>query len=259
MYKTQRHREVYLYAGLLATFANIKSQGFRQKDVKFYIELLSNWMESTFKGPGIELQNTQIQRFLDQLCKEHVLKKSHSKTPPLYTMPPIGTLEIITRLVTLDLSKDLEDFIFLFHFIKLYSNKMEQLLLDGRDQLPKSYILEMKHLLNPENLLELQIQKINLEIEKLDERINDAQKMSELAKSLFKQNNNIDDVVQKMEELYPYQLNYQKKMGVLFKELSDDIKYLEMSSAPQLRAETLWGPLKQFYQSYRHILLSLSK
>lgn len=80
-----------------------------------------------------------------------------------------------------------------------------------------------------------------------------------MAENLFSQKMDINEIVLKIEQTYPYQLNYQKKMGILFKELTDDIKYLEIKTAPKLRAKTLWIPHKKFYQSYLDILIRLQE
>ncbi|MCP4911601.1 MAG: hypothetical protein GY909_00670 [Oligoflexia bacterium] len=240
---------LFINAALLATHAN-SSDGFRQKDVKFYIELLTNWMETSFRGFGLDIQNTQVQRILKDLSAEGILKEELVNKRPRYHFTSVGLLEITTRLVSDDSLMDLHNFYFLYHVVSLYSGKMEELLVRQRDSLPKSYKIEIKHLLNPANLIDRQIQRVNKEIDKLESRIKDAYKMSEIAEGMIKKEKPLSEIVLKIESLYPYQLNNQKKMSELFNTLSSDVQYLEITEAPKLRAKTLWEPLLKDYQSY---------
>ena len=114
---------LYINAGLLATHANTGDHGFRQRDVKFYIELLVNWMDVSFTKGGLEIQNTQIQRQLESLTKEGLLVKKLHKNTPYYSFSSIGLLEITNRLVKDDCLEDLTNFYFLFHFVHLYAFK----------------------------------------------------------------------------------------------------------------------------------------
>lgn len=81
---------------------------------------------------------------------------------------------------------------------------MEELLVRQKDSLPKSYKIEIKHLLNPSNLIERQIQRVNKEIDKLESRIKDAYKMSEIAEGMIKKEKPLSEIVLKIESLYPY-------------------------------------------------------
>ena len=240
---------LFINSALLAAHANNKD-GFRQKDVKFYIELLTNWMETSFKDFGLEVQNTQVQRILKTLNEEGVLKEGTENGRPVYWFTSVGLLEITTRLVSDDSLFDLHNFYFLFHMVMMYSSKMEEQLFSQRGSLPKSYQLEIKHLLNPKNLIERQTQRVNKEINKLRDRIDEAYKMSEVAEDMMKKEKPISEIILKIETMYPYQLNNQKKMSELFKSLSPDVQYIEITEAPKLRAKTLWEPLLREYVNY---------
>ena len=248
---------LFIHAALIACHANQSNQGFRQKDFKIYVELLSNWMETSFQGAGIEVQNTQIQRLLDSLVAEGLLKKVVRKKIPFYFFTSIGLLEIVTRLVSYDSQFNLQNFFFLFHFVSLYSGKMENLLIGEKDFLPKSYQLEIKHLLNPKNLVDKQKQSLQLEMSKLKDRIDEAYKMTDLAQKYLKADLPLSQVIAKVEAKYPYQLNNQKRMSEMFRELSPDVQLIEISEAPKFRAETLWEPLLLNYLHYMKVLNTL--
>ena len=72
-----------------------------------------------------------------------------------------------------------------------------------------------------------------------------------------RQKMSMDEIVHKMEKTYPYQLNNQKKLKDLFKELDPEIQFIEITEAPRMRAKTLWSPLLAYYEEYLSILNEL--
>lgn len=252
-----KNYSAYINSALLACHASFDESGFRQKDLKFFIELFTNWMDSRFDGPGLEIKNTQVQRILEDLKKENLLKKTVKNQRPHYRFTPIGLLEIASRFVSVDLTKELEDFFFLYHFSKLYSEKLFNLVSKEKGFLPPSYEIELRHLLKTDNILERQKKQLALEIEKLEDRINEAFKMSEMGERLKRQHIPLDEIVKKVSSTYPYQLNSQRPMGMLFNTLSADVKLFELTTAPKYRAQTLWQPLLSHYKNYLGILETL--
>jgi hypothetical protein len=79
---TQSAYEPYFIAAILAAQFQFQKKGFRQKDVRFLIELFTNWMESTLGEVTLPLQNVQISRYLTHLCKNDIAKKLRGKNPP---------------------------------------------------------------------------------------------------------------------------------------------------------------------------------
>ena len=85
-------------------------------------------------------------------------------------------------------------------------SKMSEILFE-QENLPPSLKLEVKHLLNPNSLLENRIEDLKFKIKKLELRMSEAKKMSALGNKLFEQGKKLPEIVQKMEKKYPYQLN----------------------------------------------------
>ena len=108
---------VFINAALIASYSSFGEEGFRQKNLKFFLELFTNWMETSFAGPGPEVQNTQISRTLSKLTEEGILKYSKESGHPLYSITSIGLLEIVTRLAGKNCQHELDSFFFLFHFV----------------------------------------------------------------------------------------------------------------------------------------------
>lgn len=249
--------QVYINTAILAAYLNLSDKGFRQKDVKFYIELLSNWMESTFSEHGIIIQNTQVQRILNELVLENILVKTNQGKNPYYNIKPIGLIELLNRIVSSDMSSNLEDFFFLYHIVTFYNEKLEMLLDKDQITLSQSYRTEFKFLLNKKLILEKQKQSILKEIEKLEIRIKEAKRMTEVANDLKKKGKSLNEIIKVISTNYPYQLNNQKIMMDLFKELRSDIQMHEITDGPLLRAQTLWEPLLSYYKNYMNILNTL--
>lgn len=238
----------YIHAACLAAHANQNGDGFRQKDLRFFLELLLNWMETTYQDRQINIKNTQIQRILQQYVADGLIKQATHKKKPHYSFTTHGLLEITTRLVDLSRLNDDQDFFFLFHFVSLYSSKMAELLM-AQSHVPKSLMLEVQHLLNPANILKRRIEELELKIAKLKIRMQEAEQMSKLGNQLFKKGRKLSEIVEQVESKFPYQLNNQKRMQDLFKDLSADIQFIEITDAPNYRKETLWEPLHQYYQA----------
>lgn len=255
-----KNNGIFINAAIIGAYANSMASdtGFRQRDIKFYIDLLSNWMETTIPSGVLNIQNTQIQRILDSLVTEGFLRKTQKNDVPYYGLKSLGLIEIVSRLVEDDGMENLDQFFFVYHFVLLYSSKMNSMLLEKNNTISKAYQLEVENLLNSKNLVQRQIEKIQFKIVRLEDRINECRKMSKLAKGYFEKNLPLKTIVEKIEKLYPYQLNNQKNMNELFAELSPDMQLIELTEAPAMRADSLWEPLLNHYKSYLNILKSLA-
>ena len=250
---------LFVNAALIANHANNTAIDFRQKDIRFFIELLSNWMETEMEGHCLDVQNTQVQRILDQLTNEGVLNRKVILGKPHYSFTSTGLLQIISRLVSGNSCEDMQSFFFLYHFVTLYSDKMQDLLLNNKNNFRKSYTIEIKHLLDPQILIQTQKRKIILNIEKLEARITDAKEMTKASRKMLAKGMNTDAIIKEIESIYPYQLNNQRKMTELFKSFSPDIRLLEITEAPEFRAKTLWEPLIEHYRTYLKNLENLEE
>ena len=56
--------QLFVATAVVAAHANVSKGGFRQRDVKFWIELFSNWVESALPAEVLEVQNNQILRYI---------------------------------------------------------------------------------------------------------------------------------------------------------------------------------------------------
>ena len=93
----QTTNEPYFLAAVLAAQFQFQKAGFRQKDVRFLIELFSNWMEASLGDVTLPVQNVQIARYLEQLTASGVAKKLRGKNPPRYELSRPGMGKLIRK------------------------------------------------------------------------------------------------------------------------------------------------------------------
>ena len=86
-------------AAAIAAHARFSSRGFRQKDLRFLLELFWNWVESAMVGPSIAIQNVQIARYLDTLAQEGFAKRLAGGKSPRYRLTRVGLLECLGQIV----------------------------------------------------------------------------------------------------------------------------------------------------------------
>lgn len=249
-------QRIYLAASLCALHINSGSQGFRQRDVKFYFSLFTNWMES-YLGSRVFLQNTQIQRYLDNQVKRGILQKSKSKTPS-YSYKNTALLNLIEEITTINPEDHLELFFFQLHLLDLYKDVLFEAAVKEKLNLTPNLTLELKYLLDRKVFISKQRSRIQKEIERLNARKNESILMSKLADKLFSSGKPFDKVVKAIEAEYPYELNNYVKMTELFPKLHPSIRKAELTTNVKKRADLLWGSLFQMYEDYLKRLDAIS-
>ena len=105
--------------------------------------------------------------------------------------------------------------------------------------------LEIHQLLDLGSFVERQQHLLVREIAKLNLRIADCRKTSELAKQLKAKGVAPDALLRVIQEKVPYQLNDQKPMADLFKETPGENWMWEMEVGSEKRASRIFLPLKE--------------
>lgn len=248
-------KKIY-YAATIATWLNREEKGFRQKDVKFYLDLTIDWMEATPFSKNITVSNTQMMRFLNELVEKQWLSKK-TQTVPVYTFNNKYFMELIKETLTIDEDDPYEFFFLQYHLASVYRETLSELLFIRGIGLSRGQKLDLDHLLNARYLLRTQKERIEKEIQKLTLRRKEVEKMIVMAHTEFKAGHDAIVVAQKIESKYPYQLQYQKKMSKTFEELHPKLRVLELTLNSEKRLATLWGPMEEFLQSYLKVLSQL--
>ena len=93
-----RHR-VLFDAAAIGAHARFSTRGFRHIDLRFLVELFSNWLECALEGPSLAVENTQIARYLAGLAQEGLAKQLGGQAQPRYRLTRVGLVENLTGLV----------------------------------------------------------------------------------------------------------------------------------------------------------------
>lgn len=244
-------------ASVIAAHANAKAEGFRQKDVKFMLDLLCNWLESSLGLSKIKIQNVQILRFLQSLVGEGYVKVKGKRQQSFYRLTRGGFVSLIERVVSLERALTPEEFFFTFYFIESYKEKiLEMIDLEGKEY-PYSMKLEVNELLNTKTLLEREIKRTKKIIKELEAVIFDARGAAELTRTCLKKNVPYNEIVKKWELQFPYGLNSQRPLSELFKEISPDIAKWEFEKGNMQRVTLLWEPIRIMKEGYLSQLLDI--
>ncbi|MCB0345989.1 MAG: hypothetical protein KDD66_12790 [Bdellovibrionales bacterium] len=252
----QRH-ELFVASGIIAAHSTFESDGFRQRDLRFFIELFSNWVEITLDGLTLELNNTQVARYLSNLCDEGYARRVTRKGHPRYHLTRTGVLEMLRRISERQYLPSPEHMFFLNYFVRNYGPRIQALVEKQGSKFPLELRLEVEELLNIDAILAREEDRANRELQKLDARIRDGSKTSAMAKKLITGDQDIDSAVVEIEKHFPYELNSQKPLTELIAALPDWQKEWELKSGAMLRAQQIWLPTRSMLLAYIQILKRL--
>ncbi len=209
--------EVFVAAACMASHANAPAEGFRQRDVKFLIELFSNWVESPLFHSEVSLNNTQVSRYLDLLAEGGYAWRTTKRGAPLYRLSRVGFLDLLNRILPGNRFIRAEQFAFIYYFLVNYRDRILRVVESEGKQFPTAIRLEVEALLDIATLVGDQLRYAELELKKMDEQIRDSKKGALLARDLFSAGHATASVAREVEKVYPYQLNSQKPLSQLMK------------------------------------------
>lgn len=252
----QRH-ELFVAAGVLAAHSTYERDGFRQRDVRFFIELFSNWVEITLDAMTLELNNTQVARYLAATCDEGYARRFTRNRQPRYHLTRTGLIEMLRRIVTREHFPSPEHVFFLNYFVRNYRPRIQAMVESQGKKFPLALRLELEGLLDIETFLHAEEDRANRELQKIDARIRDGSKTSALAQELLAAGKPIEEVVREVERHFPYELNSQKPLTELIAVLPDWQKKWELETGAMLRAEQIWLPTRTMLLGYLQVLKRL--
>jgi hypothetical protein len=246
--------ELYVATGTIAAHSNSAVEGFRQRDVRFLLELFSNWIESALPGHVIEVQNTQVSRYLQDLILEGFAKKVTRKGPPKYRLTRPGLIALLERITNSPPPSRREDFLFLFYFVKTYRPRILALIEAEGRQFPHALRIEIEELLDSTNLLATESRRVASEVEKLKVRIRDAKSTIKEIRALSDQDLSTEQIIAQVEQLYPYELNSQKPLSELMADIPEESRLWELDRGNIQRIDVLWGPSLELLIAYAKVL-----
>lgn len=229
-----------LSGGLLATCINAQKSGFRQRDAKFYIELIMNWLSYGLTEPAPILANMQISRLLVECTDNGLLKLKKTKSVPNYYFTRAGIIEFISRLRLAANSYKPEYFSFLIYFIDTYAERVKEVILNNGAKMPPALLIEVESLLEKKEIIKDRLRWIDTEILKLEERIKSSVESSLYAKQILQKGSSIRDVANQIEERWPYSLNSMKSFSSVIMDLDPKYQEWELKEGGVLRSKLIW-------------------
>jgi hypothetical protein len=239
-----RRYEQLIAAACVAAHANASEPGFRQRDVRFLSELFANWISHSVDAEATTLANTQVQRYIEQLVVDGYARVSMRGARPSYRLTRIGLIELLGRLVPGARYVQPEQFAFVYYFIKNYRQRLIAVVETEGKQFPQAVRLEIEALLDYTTLVRAQLRAAELELQKLEQRLQDSEQSGALAARLLKRGEPLSVVAAEIERLHPYELNSLKPLSELMAEIPPDLARWELETGAQRRAADLWVPVK---------------
>jgi hypothetical protein len=225
--------ELFAATAVLAAHASNPQSGFRHRDVRFLIELFSNWVESALRGSALAVQNTQVARYVSMLAAEGFARRVSRKGYPVFRLTRLGLIELVSRIVGRNYLDHREHFFFLCYFVKNYRPR-----------------LELDILMDVSALVARETDAAKQELAKLDERIHDALSTSAYVEDALRKGKAMEEVVREVEKLYPYELNSQKPLSQLIFEIPPDMRGWELQRGNKLRVHEVFRPTRALLAGY---------
>ena len=249
--------ELFVATATIAAHATYSESGFRQRDVRFYIELFSNWVELSFEKYSLNVQNTQLLRYLDGLVESSLAKRISKKSPPLYRLTRAGFVDLISRVVNRSYISQPEHFFFLQYFLKNYRELLLTLVASAGPEFTNIDRVEIDSLLDTKKLIQKELEEVRKGIERQKIRIADANSTAQHVTKATRQDKPLATIVKEVEKAYPYELNSQKPLSELIGQIPENQKLWELTQGNQARVKEIWSPAQELLELYEGLLKRL--
>lgn len=248
--------EPFLSAALMAAQATAADQGFRQRDVRFFVELFANWLSPAPSEPVLVVHNTQILRRLVALQALGWVKRV-GRTPPRFQLRPEGLLGLLRRVSAADDARGMDGFFFVHHFLDAYGEKLRSL--SQRERYTSAQLsAELTELTSPERLVQRERARVERAAARLLARVEDARSISQLARAELQKRVPLPQIVAQVEARFPYELNHQRPLRELLDAMPEPWRRQELTDTAERRASSLWLAQRTLLLAYDQVLKSLS-
>jgi hypothetical protein len=143
--------------------------------------------------------------------------------------------------------------------MKSYRPRLEDLVAREGTHFPHSLKLELASLLDVETLIKEDIKRVERALKRVEKRIEDAEETSALTKNRLAAHVPFSQVVQEVEDRYPYELNTAKPLGELIASIAGDQRRWELEEGNLIRAHTLWEPQRALLRTLLEQLKQIQK
>ena len=251
-------QELLAAAAVVAAHSSAQAEAFRQKDVLFLFELFSNWCQSGLWEEARSYQNTQLARYLSQLTKEGYAKKSQLKSHPAYRLTRSGLIELLYR-ISNRTAPNPEQFLFSYYFISNYKERLINLVKEEGNLFPPALKVELIALLDNQNLLEREKNRIKKIHSHMKQRVSDAIATADLTEACIRKGLGIPEIVKLLQREHPYELNNQKPLSELVEGIPPDQRHWEIGEGAMKRGVQLWKPMLRLIENYSDALNQITR
>jgi hypothetical protein len=248
--------EAVVAAAVIAAQATGSDGNFRQRDVRFFIELFSNWMQSTTLSWSLEIHNAQVLRHLNVAVSAGWARRV-GRTPPQYRLTPEGLLELLGRLGTRKNLTRLDEFFLVFHFFDAYASRLVALVERSGPLASRSLAVSVHELLDKKALVARERAMVARELERLAIRSEESREIAGIARERLGRGEALSAVIGVIQREFPYELNSQKPLHALFAAFPEPWQRAELVDAAARRADGFWAPTRALLLAYDGILASL--
>lgn len=232
----------WIKSAVLAAHVKQAGAGFRQKDVRFTLELMASWRWAADERRAMPpLHNTQISRQLKELAHAGWLKVLGRTATPHYRLSRAGLVGVLEDLRAAALESELETYAFLAYVFRTYGGRLLQLIEREGIALPLPQRLEVEKILDSKALLRDRKKIIQERLQYWLRRVDENKKTVELVRTRLQEAIPFPEIMAEVERRYPYELNYHKPITMLLAEVPDDLKVWEMTEGQLLRAHQIWA------------------
>ena len=253
-----RHH-VIAAAAVVGAHAQAGAEFFRQRDVRFLFELFLNWTEHGGGFRDLQVQNTQVARWLDQIAREGFARRVERGKQPRYRLTRVGLLEMLGRMAREPHHDRLERFFFVHFFLATYRDLLTELVRGEGAQFPHAMQVELEELLDTSRLCQRQIEAAERELERLEARIRDSIGSSSLVRKMIRGGSPADEIVRAVEREFPYELNSQKPLSDVAEEMTAERLCWELDTGAIQRSELIFGPAKRSLETYIHSVREVAR
>lgn len=232
--------ETYVAAAILGAQGNTRERGFRQYDVRFFIEIFTNWM-APFEGKStLFVQNNQIARYLQAMVDEGLARKRDENGKPFYNLTKNGVFEMLRRLLQFRPEAPREQVFFVVYCVLAYEQRMHDLFRSQVTKFPQALRMELEEMTDPTEIINHQIERTKREIHLLDRRLEDIGKVRALVKTRLEKGEDYSSIVNEVDKIGFFGQTSQRLFAEVFQVSSDKQGIWEMDRGNKLRALTMW-------------------
>ena len=203
--------------------------------------------------------NTQALRYLEKAQKEGLVTSKGEGKKKRYRLTRAGLIQNVYQLVEVQGFSDIRHVLLTYYFIRSYQERIISLIQKEGSGYSKALQLEVEHLFDHELYLSKQLDELKRQIQRLKVRIEETKNAENMAIKMNRQGEVLHRIIDQVSLAHPYELDNQKPMAELFKEIEPEVRFWEITRGNNYRAHILWETQLQILEAHLKVLKDLSR